>query len=473
MARRTPTNPEREMPRPRKQSKKRPSPDALGDEAKSVLAVLAIAALWPARFEAGWVSVSQFGRYGLYLGDRTERESLKAAIRRALRDAAELTEPPVVDPHRTKERDAVSGRLLKDDDRRLREPIPLPVQLWVLRDGGRYLAPELWREFLATEYRPALSLDEVTASLEETVARTLLAQGEHDRAIDHARSALERAATARDRRPLDLVLSTGLMRRGGKGDWREALRRLEALARDDVPLVDHHDRVTKARILVTLGYARFFLGLRGEEPATEVHWQREGEIRLLLARATALTSDLSPADRGQIANLEGLLLKWEAQVERSKHRRQELFDLAERYLRQALTLWRLAHDAYSLGAGLYNLGELQFSRYQLHRGFGDEPEIREALLWYEASIHYTETLGTVREWYLDHAKAAECLCLLVPHLVGRGEQGAAKATLSQAASYIAHGSKHVASDSFQGRLFTRVGELLQRIRTQYLPPNDE
>lgn len=444
-------------------------PEDLGDEAKSVLVVLALAALWPARFEGGFASVSQIGRYGIYLGDRTERESLKAAIRRGLRDVAALADPPVVESQRTTERDPVSGRLLKEDDRRIREPLSLPIQLWVLRDGGLFLAPDLWREFLAAEYQPALSLEEVTASLEETVARTLLAQGEHDRAIAHARSALERVSADRERRPLELVLATALMRRGGQDDWREAARRLETLAQSNVRLVDHHDRVTEARILVAIGYARFFLGLRGEEPATEAHWHLESEIRTLLTRAAALTSDLSPADRGQIANLEGLLLKWDAQVERSDERRDEFYTQAERYLRQALTLWRLAHDAYSLGAALYNLGELQFSRYRLHWGRGEESHIREALLWYEASIHYTEKLRTVREWYLDHGKAAECLCLLVPHLIAQGKRGEAEATLARAADYIAQGGQHVVPQSFQDRLFARVAELLRETRTRYLP----
>src|SRR6185369_2982455 len=243
--------------------------------------------------------------------------------------------------------------------------------------------------------------------------------------------------------------ATALMRRGSRTDWREALRRLKQLDMDDVVLVDHSDRVTQARVLVALGYARFFLGLRGKEPAQLKDRERAARIRNMLAEASALTSDLSPGDRGQIANLEGLLLKWEAQVETSPQGREELYGQAERYLRQALTLWRLAHDAYSLGAALYNLGELQFSRYQLHRGFGQESEIREALLWYEASIHYTETLGTVREWYLDHAKASECLALLVPCLVDSGRLEECRTAIAQAERYLGTGQQHVAPDSFQ------------------------
>src|SRR6185503_11637997 len=97
---------------------------------KSVLAVLALASLWPARFEDGWVNVTQFGQAGLFLGERSERESLKAAIRRGLRDIATLRDPPSIEQRRTRERDLVSDRLLKEEDRRLHEPVPVGIVLW-------------------------------------------------------------------------------------------------------------------------------------------------------------------------------------------------------------------------------------------------------------------------------------------------------------------------------------------------------
>lgn len=444
-------------------------PENLGDEAKSVLAVLALAALWPTKFEGGWVTVSQFGRDGRYLGERTKRESLTSAIRRGLRAIGRLADPPLVESQRTLNRDSTTQRALKEDDRRFREPIPLAIQLWVLREGGRYLVPELWREFLAAEYRPALTLQEIASGLDETVARTLLSQGQHDDAIRFAREALDRATSVRDRRPLELVLATALMRRGDDAGWSEAFARLAALAGTEAPLIDHHDRLTQARTLVAFGYARFFLELRGQEPATESHRQCARQIRSLLARALAYTSDFSPADRGQVANLEGLMLKWEAQVEASPERREELYSQAERNLRQALTLWRLAHDAYSLGAALYNLGELQFSRYRLDLGHASETEVRGALVWYEASAHYTEELGTVREWYLDHGRAAECLCLLALHLYRRGDRAEANAVLVRAEKYLNAGTKHTLTASVQGRLIERVRGLLHDTRARLSP----
>lgn len=435
-------------------------PENLGDEAKSVLAVLALAALWPERFEDSWVSVTAFGRCGLLLGERVERESLKAALRRGLAEIGRLSDPPLVEKRRTRERDSTSDRLLREDDRRLREPIPLVIELWLLGAGGDYLLPELWREFLANEYRPALTLEEVTASLEETVVRTLLGQGRSTEAIDRARGALSGTAEQRERRPLELVLATSLMRRGRREDWLEADGILSRLSAEGSRSLDHRDRVTRARVLIARGYFKFFTGLRGVEPADVAHREIAVGVRALLADAAAIATDLSLSDRGQIANLEGLLRKWEAQVTDDASEKALLYDQAERYLRQALTLWRLAHDAYGLGVALYNLGELKFSRFQLHRGFGDEAEIRETLVWYEASIEYTETLGGLREWVLDYGKAAECLALLVPHYSRLEDRAAAAHVIARAREYLDRGTQHIAQSSWQQEMFTRVARMI-------------
>src|SRR5436309_1409902 len=92
--------------------------DQLGSEARSVLAVLVMASLWPTRFPGGWVSVSEFARCGVHLGERADRESLKAAIRRGLRRLAEVPGAPSVEPRRTIEHDPVSARVRRDLDRR-------------------------------------------------------------------------------------------------------------------------------------------------------------------------------------------------------------------------------------------------------------------------------------------------------------------------------------------------------------------
>jgi hypothetical protein len=436
-------------------------PEQLGDEAGSVLGVLALAVLWPARFEGSWVSVSAFGRAGGYLGDRQDRESLKAAVRRGLRDIAKLADPPTVRTRRTKELDPDVGRVSREEDRCILEPMPLAIELWILREGETYISRSLWQEFVATEYRPAVTLEEVTAGLEETVIQTLLGQGRADEAIARARSAISAAGSDRDRRPLRLALATCLGRRGTAEDWRESRVVLGELSAHTPPMLDHRDRLARSRILVASAYGEFFLKLRGAEPATAAHSKTAAKIRALLDEAASLSAQLSLSDRAQVANLEGLLRKWEAQVEPNETKRVVLYDQAERFLRQALAIWRLARDSYGLGVALYNIGELKFSRYRLHLGYGEEGAVRDALVWYEASIRYTEALGSLRQWALDYAKAAECLALLLPHLRRSRDEAASEDARRRAAAYLAAGREVVTAASWQDQLFDRVERLLQ------------
>src|SRR2546426_11746428 len=100
--------------------------DHLGSEAKSVLAVVVMAALWPARFSGGWVSVGEFAKAGVLLGERADRESLKAAIRRGLRRLAQVPGAPAIESRRTLEQDPLRGRVRRGPDPGPAEP-PRPV----------------------------------------------------------------------------------------------------------------------------------------------------------------------------------------------------------------------------------------------------------------------------------------------------------------------------------------------------------
>ncbi len=121
--------------------------EGLGSEARSVLAVLVLAALWPARFPGGWVSVGAFGRCGIYLGERTDRESLKAAIRRGLRRVEASHGVGAVERRRTTTRDPLTGQLGRDLDRRLREQPSSALEAWLDQCGSPYLDPILWRAY--------------------------------------------------------------------------------------------------------------------------------------------------------------------------------------------------------------------------------------------------------------------------------------------------------------------------------------
>ncbi len=129
--------------------------DRLGGEARSVLAVLVLAALWPERFPGGWVSVDEFGRGGLYLGERLSRESLKAAVRRAVRWLSETPARLAVGTRRTTSKDPVSGRARRELDRRLRLPVRGALRAWLLSQGGELIEPGHWQAFQARVSAPA------------------------------------------------------------------------------------------------------------------------------------------------------------------------------------------------------------------------------------------------------------------------------------------------------------------------------
>ena len=475
MSDKNPNNPERKKDRKSEvrglSSRNRGrGPDALTTEAKSILAVLLFAVSWPVRFDDGWVTLDDFANSALYLGKQRDRESLKAAVRNGLRAIRALREGLLVEKRRTKARDAVTGRELKEMDRRLATPFSPTLQNWLLSNGGDLLDRELWGEFLTLEFRPIVSLNEIVAGLEETVVRTHLAAGRHDEAVQRVESALAAAKSPRERRPLALCHATILLRRGGGDDWVQAERILEELHRHPVELVDHFDRVTEARIRIGLAYCGFLLHIRKEGTATPKLRRKVEEVRNLLRDAGTMARDLSMSDRGQIMNLLGILFKWEAQVEKQMGKREDLYGKAELHLRQALTIWRAAHDSYGLEVALYNLGELAFSHYRLHLGSGEEDQIREALAWYEASAQYTQTLGVLSQWILDYAKVVECSALLIPHIARDGWSPECEELVAKARKYIeAAREVRLPKLSWQGKKLDAVERLLSETCNQYSP----
>ena len=132
--------------------------DQLGSEARSVLAVLVMAGLWPGRYPGGWVSVRVFAEDGVLLGERTDRESLKAAIRRGLRRVAQTAGAPSVECRRSLEHDALTDRARRDRDRRLVEPPGVLLEGWLIKNGPGLISPDAWRHFF-----PARQATTVTA----------------------------------------------------------------------------------------------------------------------------------------------------------------------------------------------------------------------------------------------------------------------------------------------------------------------
>lgn len=140
-----PTKPEHFMSEPE------PIPehlDRLGGEAQSVLAVLVLAALWPSRYPGGWVSIRALAKTAVLLGERADQESLKAAVRRGLRQLGQVSGAPRIECRRTHDHDPISDRLRRDRDRRLTDPVCSTLETWLVRRGSELISADTWRHFL-------------------------------------------------------------------------------------------------------------------------------------------------------------------------------------------------------------------------------------------------------------------------------------------------------------------------------------
>ena len=149
--------------------------EQLGSEARSVLAVLVLAALWPERYPDGWVSVGDFARAGVLLGDRADRESLKAAIRRGVRGLSSQPDVPAIHHQRTRDHDRSSGRTLRERDRRLGSGLGRELDHWLRSEGRSYVPPDLWREF--TSASPTLEHPGSLQGMLLRVSRSLRSAG--------------------------------------------------------------------------------------------------------------------------------------------------------------------------------------------------------------------------------------------------------------------------------------------------------
>lgn len=116
-----------------------------GNEGRSVLAVLLLAAVWPERFPGGWVGIGDFGRCGLYLGERTSLESLRAAVRRGLRQIRQAMRLEITERrHPEGPEAAIASRGLQ---RRLVAFPRSELRDWLHEQGHGWCSPEIWAEF--------------------------------------------------------------------------------------------------------------------------------------------------------------------------------------------------------------------------------------------------------------------------------------------------------------------------------------
>jgi hypothetical protein len=86
---------------------------------------------------------------------------------------------------------------------------------------------------------------------------------------------------------------------------------------------------------------------------------------------------------------------------------------------------------------LYNIGELQFTRYRIDLGHATTVQIQEALAWYEASIRFGEWLGGQFDLYWDYCRAVECITCLLKQPSNTEDIGMSRELVSRGQRYLA------------------------------------
>lgn len=441
-------------------------PEDLRDETKSVLAALAMAALWRDKFPGGWLSIDDFTAVVARISPRRSRAGVSASIRRALGELKQLRDRVVVATKPSLKPSPKLGRRTKEPLRSLVRPLPLSIELWLLGEGLGYIEGSWRRQFPAARHPQMDSVAEVLAGLEETLIRRLLFHGQHDQAIARARQAATTAPTERIRVPLRLVLATALFRRGTAPDVRESLEILDDLLTHHSEPVDENDRLMLARIGISWAFCRFFAQVRAYPDGNGSGVELE-RIEQLMQAAEDVTADLNLSDRAQVANLRGIINRYQGDRAASAEEREEFYDRSERQFREALTIWRMAQDSFGIASAIFNLGEIRRIRYRLHGPETTEEQIRSTLLWYEASIDYGEELGGFLTWILDFLRAAECIAVLLRRWGDSFDEATRRDLVARADRYLARARTPLPDESWQGQLRASVEQEFSEVRAVF------
>jgi tetratricopeptide (TPR) repeat protein len=445
----------------------------LPDRAKAVLAVLLAAALWPERFEDGWVTVGDFRSCGSGLAfrgkpEKNKLESAKATIGRAIREICAVADAPHIQAGYFK----LPGQRAREDVRRVLPPMSLRLQHWLFTEGLGFLTEDVCAEFRTVQHKPVQGLASILLTLQGSIVSRLLYEGRYDEAIARVERALSDGPSEGDRRSLEQMYAAALLARGGAEDAQKAEALLEQLSQSANSMLVHSQRVTYARAKLCLAQC-LLRHLKLSDPTASASgnpFEVADRIELLLSQANELATDLSLGDRAQILSIAALLLSWKAQTFPDSSRRPAL-DRAEWCLRQAIEICRMAHESYTLTYLVFNLGELFYFRDGVSRGAASEEEIRNALAWFEASIRYTQDLGLARHWINDYARAAQCHVRLIPHFARVGDMENARQALRQALEYVEVARTHVRESTMQWALVEQAASLAEDTRREYLDSN--
>jgi len=404
-----------------------------------VFGVLVLAAAWEEEFPDRWVGEEEVLKYAnlgptpkpeLVRGKLVERAGDDATRQAFYRSRKKLLGLPWLrireDPGRARVR--LVGDLSAD------------FHDWLYDYGKEVIKKEHWDRFIAASVPPPESADEASDRLEAAVARQMVIQGRTSEAIAMIRESLRRSKGNRHEMALRLAWTFAVIRSGDVGEFKRAERVLKDLASRPIPPGSLNDRLLKARIRVELAYCRFLSRLvRNVNPWSVTRHVKA--CRDLLEEARRFQAGLSPGDAAQVENVSALVTKCLAYVSKEPDR-DRLYEEANAGFRRAFSLAESVGDTFIMGATLYNLGELCYARYRIDLREPSEAQAQEALDWYRQSCELTERFGTNRDLYLDYARVADVLGVIIAIRARSGALDGLDVVLSKAEAHLDRVREH-------------------------------
>lgn len=404
-----------------------------------VFGVLVLAAAWEEEFPDRWLGEEEVLKYGK-LGPSPEKRLLRGKpVERAGDDTTRQAF------YRSRQKLlALSWLRIREDPGRARVRLvgDLPTQFreWLYDHGEEFIKREQWDRFIASSARPPGTVEEASHRVEAAAARQMVIQGRTSEAIAMLREALRHPKGPQHEMALRLAWTFAVTRSGDVEEFKRAERALKELAARTIPPGSLNDRLLKARIRVELAYCRFLSHLVGNFNPWSVN-RHVKACRHLLEEARRFQAGLSPGDAAQVENVSALVTRCLAYVSKEPER-DRLYEEANAGFRRAFSLAESVGDTFILGAALYNLGELSYGRYRIDLRAPSEAQAHEALNWYRQSCELTERFGTNRDLYLDYARIADVLGVIIAIRARSGALDGLDAILNEAEEHLDRVRQH-------------------------------
>ncbi len=394
-----------------------------------VLTTALLAAAWPEEFPDGWVGMEDVLHYSKHGADKEDDATRQAFYRSR---------------HRIEEHfpwlrfeDRVVGIRAKA---RIHGSLPPALLEWLWDHGDEFIKQSEWDRFVAARVRPPETPEETDTRLQAATARVLVMQGRTDEALRMLQKSLAQPTSLRHEMALRLAWTFAVIRAGRIREFKGALRALSDLVKRDLPTGDLTDRLLKARLRVELAYGRYLAEVMGRKDSDRIR-ETITQCSELLAGARRFQGGLSQGDQARLENVSALFTKARARIAEGVER-ERLFEDAKHGFLKSFSLAESVDDAYGMAATLYNVGELCYARDRLDLMTASVDQATEALSWFRRSVAVAEQLGITRDLYLDYARIADVLGVLILARLRAGLTADLDRLMSEADWHLAQVKSH-------------------------------